>query len=206
MKNKKIRLNLLLFYIHLIKYNIKYRSMGLDLGFKKKTEPDMFGQQDSGGPELDSIISHININTSDSILDIGSGKGGALISLAKYPFKNIVGVELYENVCEISRKNILKTQHRNIVVYCADARFFVGYDDYNIFYVYNPFSGVIMESVLRQISKSLKHKPRDIVFIYFNPLYHDVVDKSGVFVKYIDPNIFSLNVRIYTNNKNFKLK
>jgi SAM-dependent methyltransferase len=206
LKDRKIRLFSLLYIIYYIKYNIKYRAMGINLKTQEKNISGMFAQQDSGGPELDMIFSTINILPTDNVIDIGCGKGGALISLSKYPFKRVDGIEIFKDVCEIAEKNISKTTNKKINIYCEDARNFDKYSVYNVFYVYNPFSGVIMKIVLEKIFKSIAKNPRNIIFIYLNPVYHDVVVQSGIFIKCIDPNIFSLNVKIYSNNREFKLK
>jgi SAM-dependent methyltransferase len=203
-KQKKVRLFHITHLMNIMKYRIKCRAMGMNLSKRLKIEPDKFGQGDSGA-ELYVFLKMLNVKNTDSVLDIGSGKGGAVISLSKYPFKKIDGVEIYESVCKIAERNILRTKYKNIKIYCEDARDFGGYGNYNMFYMCNPFSDSIMVDVLKRINESVVENPRDIVLIYINPLYHDVVLKSGMFVKYIDPNIFGLDVRIYSNNKNFRL-
>lgn len=62
-----------------------------------------------------------------------------------------------------------------------------------------------MSGVLEQISKSLLISPRRIVLIYNNPIYHDIVVKSEIFIKYIEPNIGGIDVKVYTNDRSFKL-
>jgi len=202
---KKIRLNILIYLLNKILYNIKYRIVGMDFSIEKRKHEDMYEQWDSGS-EIDIILSVIDVKSTDSIIDIGSGKGGAVIALSKYPFNKVDGIELYSDLYEISKRNILKTKHRNIRIYCDDAQTFKGYSQYNVFYMYNPFSGNIMKNVLKQISHSLKETPRDILLIYFNPIFHSIVTESGIFIKCIDPNIFSISVKVYSTDKNFSLK
>ena len=49
---------------------------------------------DSGGLEFDKLIAGFQITAEDAIVDFGCGKGGVLISLSKFPFAKIVGVEI----------------------------------------------------------------------------------------------------------------
>ena len=53
------------------------------------------------------ILGQVNIDHREFVfIDIGSGKGKALLLASKYPFKQIVGVELADELDAIARKNI----------------------------------------------------------------------------------------------------
>lgn len=195
-KNKKIRINFVLFGIANIKYNIKNKVLGLDFGIIESREHNIFACQDSG-PIVETILSFIDIHPTDTILDIGSGKGGTVIAFSKHQFKHVGGIEIYKNIYEISKKNISKTSSKNITVYLGDARFFDKYDDYNFFYVFNPFSEIIMKGVLDKIRESYTNRKRRIVLIYLNPVYHNIVSKSGIFTRYIAHNVFSTNYKLF---------
>src|SRR5271157_615292 len=95
LKDKKIRINLVIFIIKNIKYNIKNSALGLDFSLLESREPNIFATQDSG-TIIDTILSFIDINPTDTILDVGSGKGGTVISFSKYPFKRVGGIEIYK--------------------------------------------------------------------------------------------------------------
>ena len=51
----------------------------------------------SGGLHLDKVLRDLKITRGDAIVDFGSGKGGALITFAKYPFSKITVVHLSPN-------------------------------------------------------------------------------------------------------------
>ena len=53
---------------------------------------------------INKIISSINIKSTDSVLEIGPGKGAITLSLAK-KVKKITAVEIDSNLCEILKKN-----------------------------------------------------------------------------------------------------
>jgi len=189
-----------------IRFQLRMFSLGIDLEYRKSNAENMTCHQSSGGPILNKIISKIEIQQTDSIIDIGSGKGGAIITFLQYPFEKIDGIEIDKELCEISIRNISKIPHKNIKIYHCDARIFNKYNNYNFFYIFNSFPKEVMFDVLERISESLTTNPRKIVLIYNNPLFHDMVIKNKMFIKYIDPNIPSIAVKIYTNDKNFMLK
>jgi hypothetical protein len=191
-----------------IKYVVEMKIRGIDLGYVVSAIPESFPHQNSGGPNgIEKLFSRINIRQTDSIIDIGSGKGGAIMSLHKYPFRKIDGIEIDNKIYEISRSNLSKAPHNNTTVYFGDARTFDKYGEYNFFYIYNPFSGVVMRKVLEKISQSVADSPRNITLVYFNPTQHDVVAESKLFIKYIDLySYLGINARIYTNDSKFRLK
>jgi len=57
-----------------------------------------------------------------TFIDIGSGKGRALLMAAEYPFRRIVGVELLPELHAIARENIAKCADRRVELLCTDAR------------------------------------------------------------------------------------
>jgi SAM-dependent methyltransferase len=60
----------------------------------------------SGGPRLESILKTLQDNSpSGRIVDLGCGKGGAMISLARY-FSRVDGLELSERLIPIARENL----------------------------------------------------------------------------------------------------
>lgn len=124
-----------------IKFQLKVLALGIDLDYKRSTIQGIGCQQSSGGPLLDRIMKMFRISPTDTVIDIGSGKGGAIITLCQYPFGKVDGIEIDSESWETSRRNLSKVQHGNTTIYLGDARAFGRYADYNFFYVFNSFSG-----------------------------------------------------------------
>ena len=61
----------------------------------------------------------------------------------------------------------------------GDAALFQELDDFNYFYIANPFDDTIMKPFLQNIKTSVSRKPRKIYIIYFNPLQHDMLISEG---------------------------
>lgn len=52
----------------------------------------------------------------------------------------------------------------------ADAKFYDEFDEYNYFYLFNPFHNDIMDGFIKNLEKSLNRHHRMITIIYFNPV------------------------------------
>jgi SAM-dependent methyltransferase len=153
----------------------------------------------SGGLHLEKVLRALEITREDSIVDFGSGKGGALITFAKYPFAKITGVELSPKLVAIAEKNLMKLDIGNVNMIVGDAADFTDLDGYNYFYFFSPFPANIMRTVIKNIASSLARKPRKMVIIYFNPEYHDSVVTDSPFVKIKEFNHRKLSYYIYSN-------
>ncbi len=117
-------------------------------------------------------------------LDLGSGKGRALMMAAEHGFKRVIGVELSPTLHQIAEKNIeLFKQHRPqaspIELRCQDAVDYRLPDDKLVCFFYNPFDCGVMQQLLLHIKESHARCPRSIVVAYRNPVCADLFDKAG---------------------------
>ena len=121
----------------------------------------------SGGPRLESILKTLLDNSpSGRIIDLGCGKGGAMISLARY-FSRVDGLELSERLIPIARKNLRRAGANNAQVFHGDAAEFTDFDQYTHIYLSNPFPAAVMRRVLEHLLESLKRRPRELTIIYW---------------------------------------
>lgn len=153
----------------------------------------------SGGRHLEIVLDTLNITPADAVIDFGSGKGGALITLAKYPFSKITGIELSSALVAIAKRNLKGLGFKNIRMIEGDAADVTELDEYNYFYFFNPFPACIMSAVIKNIAASLVHKPRRAVIIYFNPEFHDAVLNNSPFEKIREFHHHELGYYIYSN-------
>jgi SAM-dependent methyltransferase len=155
---------------------------------------------DSGGLAFDNIISSFNITPNDAIIDFGCGKGGILISLSKYPFSKITGVEISPELIAIARENIRKLKIRNVEIKCCDAAEFNDLEEYNYVYFFDPFPCVVMKDVLHNIEKSISAHPRKVTIIYLNPFCYELLESSEVFNKTGELAHFEHKCFVYSNS------
>jgi tRNA1(Val) A37 N6-methylase TrmN6 len=137
----------------------------------------------SGGINLENVLNHLEITQKDAIVDFGSGKGGVLITFAKYPFAKITGVELLPELAAIAERNLKILNISNVTIVISDAADFTDLDEYTYFYFYSPFPRSVMADVMYNIQSSLLKNPRSAHLIYCNPEFHDVVENNSPFRK-----------------------
>jgi SAM-dependent methyltransferase len=167
-----------------IPYQLKMKARGIDLRWTSLQESGLseercYRYSDSGGPDLESLLDTLPILPSDEVLDIGCGKGGALISFAKYPFSRVDGVEISASLAQVARENIQKLKLTHATVHCCDASDFTSLDSYTYFYMYNPFPHHVMASVLQNIRSSLRRRMRRLTLIYKNAVFHELLVDTG---------------------------
>lgn len=158
----------------------------------------------SGGPDLERIFRTFEIKSTDRIVDIGCGKGAAIITLAKLPFSQITGVEVSPALIRVAKTNLsrakLGCRRNDIILHCCDAAEFNDYDDFNFIYFYNPFLSSVMRAVIENLGASLKRRPRRCTIIYLFPTCHEVL-VSGGFEKVNEFQIGQLPVFVYVNRE-----
>ena len=109
-----------------------------------------------------------------TFVDLGAGKGWALLLASEYRFKSITGVE-YSKVLADSASVHIRTHQEKIgshaCIQCiwGDATDFNLPNERTILYLYNPFQGAVMDRVIANIEMSLRDHPRDLWVIYANP-------------------------------------
>ena len=149
-----------------------------ELGFD---ESRYYRYSTSSNSYLIKVLNEINIKEKDSIIDIGSGKGSVLKFFLKYPFKKIGGLEISKELISISKNNLKHISQKKLIHFNEDAKDFNKYDDFNIYYLYNPCSKEIIEKILEKIVKSASNKK---LLIYNNPTCEKTVFSSGfTFIK-----------------------
>jgi SAM-dependent methyltransferase len=122
---------------------------------------------------LNHVIRKLNIRYEDYIfIDIGCGKGRALLMAMLFPFKRIIGVELTETISNLAKDNVeILKQHKltkctDIEVQCKDATNFDPPNDNLAFFLYYPFRGRILNQVLDNIYKSHADINKKILIAY----------------------------------------
>lgn len=104
-------------------------------------------------------------------LDMGCGKGKALMIAADYGCQKLIGVEYSPTLCERARDNLqARLKNRPEVAFevvQGDAAEYEFRDDENVIYFYNPFAAPIARSVLRSLERSLQRVPRQVWLLYY---------------------------------------
>ena len=116
-----------------------------------------------------------------TFVDLGSGKGKALLLAAEYPFRRVIGVELWEPWAEDARRNLasakrFKSAAGAIELVQGDAATYEYPSEPLVVYVHNSFDAVLMNTVVEALQRSLIEAPRKLYLVYHGPWQRHVTD------------------------------
>jgi SAM-dependent methyltransferase len=117
-----------------------------------------------------------------TFIDIGSGKGRALLMAADYPFRRILGIELLPALDRVAQENLRAYKSDSQLCFaleavCGDAREFVFPAGPLVVYLFNPLTETGIEDVVTNLVQSLRQNPRVVYLLYRNPLFENVLAK-----------------------------
>ena len=167
----------LLYFLGLLCKGIDVSSVSVEALGLKEGRSECYGN--SGGPDLDVVLSRLPISPTDRVLDVGCGKGGAMITMSKYGFARVDGVEISHRLAAIAEKHLARAKVANASVFCCDAADFTDYDPYTVLYMYHPFGDVVLREVLKNLAASLARRPRRLTLLYRNPIHHELIIQAG---------------------------
>jgi predicted RNA methylase len=114
-------------------------------------------------------------------VDLGSGKGKALLLASDFPFRRIVGIEFARELHDAALRNVAiyrssAQRCRDISSVCVDA---IGYEfpeEPLVVFMNNPFGPRILAPVAANLRRSLERAPRPAVVAYVNPVHAELVE------------------------------
>jgi len=121
-----------------------------------------------------------------TFLDLGSGKGRALMLASRLPFHAILGVEISPELARICQRNLLGfsapwQQCHALEAREGDVTSFDLPPTPLVIYLYHPFAAPTLEAFLRNLERSLQNDPREILLLYFNPALDHVLARHPAF-------------------------
>jgi SAM-dependent methyltransferase len=138
------------------------------------------------GRLLDRLIGDLRIDYCEFVfVDLGCGKGKALLHAARRPFRRVIGVDISPDLIRIANANLagcrsIEVSSGAIELHCADAANFpLPEDDNLVLFLYDPFGAPVMRDVLEGLRQSLIRRPREVRAIYISPFHRDIWDASG---------------------------
>lgn len=118
-----------------------------------------------------------------TFLDIGSGKGRALMLASHYGFAEILGVEISAQLHQVATANLARYAPPERLCYRArtllqDATTLAFPPGPLVIYMNHPFCRPVLEKVLRNLGESVRAHPRPLWVVYINPETRAVLDKA----------------------------
>jgi SAM-dependent methyltransferase len=139
------------------------------------------GQQQDGNPYegipprlFAKILKRLAVEPKEfTFLDIGCGKGKALILAAQRGFSAVIGVEVDTHLALIARDNLSRFAVNGRVDAVDAARMQLPHGQLFVFLA-NPFGEATLRAVLERLRASLSAQPRRALVVYANPRQHHV--------------------------------
>lgn len=167
---------------------------------------------------FDLAMKRLDLRPEDHVfVDLGSGKGRALMAASHYPFRELVGVEFASDLNEIARSNLTRYRSRRRRnspwrVEHGDATEFEFPDAPVLLFLFNPFDGLVMRRVLDNIATWLRDRGKSITIVYCNAKHAGVFDAYPQLVQQEQiptprlfghpPNYSPYGLRVYRSRRN----
>ena len=123
-----------------------------------------------------------------SFVDLGAGKGRALMVASEFAFSKIVGVEISKEFCQLASENMNRYLASRgggapFMLCCVDAADYEFDDAPLVVFLFNPFGRNTLSNVLSNLEHSLRRRPREVFVIYINPRFEKMLQRSALFKK-----------------------
>lgn len=172
---------------------VEPEEVGLDSKYVVHSSP-------SGNKYLIRLLQDLHVTNQDSILDIGCGKGSAMLAMLKFPFARVDGIELSKEIAATATRNFTKLKKQRWHVFNENAINYKDYNTYSMLYLYHPFPEEIMRQVVAKIHSSIMGREQEMLVIYNNPVCHELFVNDGVFSKHREyPDEWGNGIFVYSN-------
>ena len=128
------------------------------------------------------------LSSETSIVDLGCGKGRAMVVAAHLGFKKLIGIDFAKELCFEAIRNLKRTKisindidwrviHANVLDYSIQS-------DDAVFFMFNPFVEETVNQFLDKLEVSCSQNPRKTWFLYASPVHSAALGKRGYVMKY----------------------
>jgi SAM-dependent methyltransferase len=135
--------------------------------------------------EFRSAMSALDIAYQEFVfVDLGSGKGRALLLAAEFPFRRIVGAEFAPELHRAAERNIARYARDarsccSFELYCIDAAEFPLPAEPLVIFLYNPFDRPVMQQVARNVRAAWRSSGQEVYVVYLNPFHRSAWEAAG---------------------------
>ena len=115
-----------------------------------------------------------------TFIDLGCGKGRAVMVASELPFPRLIGVEIAPELCEAARANIaLKPEWASRITILNHDATTVEYPETPLLvFLFHPFLAPVLRRVLANLERQLRRSPREMYLLYArNPRYTKVLER-----------------------------
>ncbi len=121
-----------------------------------------------------------------TFVDLGCGKGRAVLMAAGWPFRKVIGVELHPGLARTAESNLRAWEQAGKClspgyIVCGDATEFEFPEGPCLLYLFNPFARPVLDKLIGRLEASFRDRPELLDVVYFNPESADAFEASGAF-------------------------
>ncbi|MGD0446273.1 MAG: class I SAM-dependent methyltransferase [Edaphobacter sp.] len=129
-----------------------------------------------------------------TFLDIGAGKGRAMLVASELSFRQVIGIELNPEIADIAQNNLEIWQRDHAADHTAPAiaPIFLHQQDALAFdmphtptlaFLYHPFEAPVLKHLLRRIEAQFARRPGTFDLLYVNAECREILDKHPAFLR-----------------------
>jgi len=109
-----------------------------------------------------------------SFIDLGCGKGRAVMMASEFSFRQVIGVELNPALAKTAEANLATWTGKGravcpIQILCQDATEFSFPEGPCLLYLFNPFAAPVLKRLIERLEIEFADRPSLLDVIYFNP-------------------------------------
>ncbi len=150
------------------------------------------------------LMRRLNLPKDGVFVDLGSGKGRALMLAARYGFRKVIGIEFSGALCDKARVNLQRflskcPSRSQLEVIESDVTKYRLRDDETVFFMLDPFKAPVLTEVLQNIRASVEKHPRIVWLIYSVPREQHIIDRAGIFTRSDLHMVVGAEFRVYSN-------
>lgn len=142
------------------------------------------------GGDFRDAMAHVDLDPHESsFMDLGSGRGRALLLAAESGYRRVIGVELDEKLMPQAQRNVDRWLSRHRYP-SGDPEFLLLHDDAasvelpdgpTVVFLCNPFGEASLRQVLDRLVSSYQSSPRPLWLCYVNPQYGRLLTEHPAF-------------------------
>lgn len=176
---------------------------GLAIPHRHKAHGIYYGPTQRG--PFRHLLRTLALPTDATFVDVGCGKGKALLMALEHGFPRVRGLDFSAELCAVARRNLAIVQRRRglagpaEVLHC-DATEYDLQPDERVFYLFNPFDALVMAGFVDNLVRSLARHPRPIWLIYCHPDHAPVIEARAPFLRPTHRHVRGTPFAVYTGS------
>jgi SAM-dependent methyltransferase len=115
--------------------------------------------------------------TGFAFVDLGCGKGRALLVAAQFPFQQILGIEIAPDLARIAQANTVADPR--VSIHLQDALTLTFPDTPLVIFLYHPFLAPQLRRVLANLERQRRHSPHSTYLLYANCTYQKLLARTS---------------------------